>query len=257
MSKILATIWHVSGIAVILYGQYFANFTEDTFGVHYHIVHVPSIMVVFLGVLGLVIATTHYQDMWELIKSLLTNPPSKIRSETDYMESNLRAITTKYYESGTEGLRQGLDASKIPLAWKRIFEQIESKIEIADIRVLILRYENQIQFALNQQIKTLQMVAAAGPSMGLLGTVLGLIKLLAELQDFTKLAPNMALALLTTLYGIFCSIMASPMISHLENKQTLLIRSYEQVLFWIDMVQGKKPSFYLEQSYDQNTNQKG
>ena len=256
MGKIFAPVWHVFGVFVILWGQYFANFREDNFPVLYHIFHVPSIMVVFLGVLGLVISTTHYHDVWDMLKTLIENPPSKIREETDYMESNLRSITSKFYESGAVGIKQGLNASQIPQAWKRIFEQIESKIEMKDIYILVKRYENQMQFALDQHIKTLQMVAAAGPSMGLLGTVLGLIKLLAELNDFSKLAPNMALALLTTLYGIFCSIMASPFISHLENKKNLLIRSYEQVLFWIEMVQEKKPSFYLAQSYDEITDKK-
>lgn len=40
------------------------------------------------------------------------------------------------------------------------------------------------------------------PAMGMIGTVIGLIKLLANMRDFENLGPGMAIALLTTLYGL-------------------------------------------------------
>lgn len=45
-------------------------------------------------------------------------------------------------------------------------------------------------------------LAKAAPAMGLVGTVLGLISLMRDLQDATQLGPSMALALLCTLYGL-------------------------------------------------------
>jgi len=257
MSKLVATIWHLLGIAVLVGGEYYANFTEDTFGVQAHIIHPSSMVVVFVGIIGLVMATTHYKDLWDLFGSLFRNSPSKIRSDIAYMDEHLQTLTAKFYESGAEGLKKGLDPKNIPMAWKRIFDQIEAKIEMKDIKLLVQRHESNMKLNLDQHIKTLQMMAAAGPTLGMLGTVLGLVKLLAELSDFSKIGSNMALALLTTLYGIFCSIMLTPLVSQLENKQTLLTKTYEQVLFWIEMVQDKKPSFYLEQSYDKDPSKKG
>ncbi|RAL24706.1 hypothetical protein DL240_00410 [Lujinxingia litoralis] len=40
------------------------------------------------------------------------------------------------------------------------------------------------------------------PAMGMIGTVIGLIQLLANMRDFEKLGPGMAIALLTTFYGL-------------------------------------------------------
>lgn len=40
------------------------------------------------------------------------------------------------------------------------------------------------------------------PAMGMIGTVIGLIELLANMRDFEKLGPGMAIALLTTFYGL-------------------------------------------------------
>ncbi len=44
--------------------------------------------------------------------------------------------------------------------------------------------------------------------MGMIGTVIGLIKLLANLQDFENLGPGMAIALLTTFYGLLLAHLA-------------------------------------------------
>lgn len=40
------------------------------------------------------------------------------------------------------------------------------------------------------------------PGMGLLGTIIGLVQMLSNMSDPTKLGPGMAIALLTTLYGL-------------------------------------------------------
>ncbi|HZN95792.1 MAG TPA: MotA/TolQ/ExbB proton channel family protein, partial [Myxococcales bacterium] len=45
-------------------------------------------------------------------------------------------------------------------------------------------------------------LARVAPATGLVGTVLGLINLLKDLQRFDQMGPSMALALLCTLYGL-------------------------------------------------------
>ncbi len=45
-------------------------------------------------------------------------------------------------------------------------------------------------------------LARVAPATGLVGTVMGLISLLKDLSDFSKIGPSMALALLCTLYGL-------------------------------------------------------
>ena len=60
--------------------------------------------------------------------------------------------------------------------------------------------------------------AEAGPSLGMLGTVLGLIAMFAAMDDPATLGPAMALALLTTLYGIvFGTLLFGPAAARLER----------------------------------------
>lgn len=57
------------------------------------------------------------------------------------------------------------------------------------------------------------------PAWGMIGTLIGLVLMLNNLDDPSSLGPNMAVALLTTLYGaVLANLVFLPMASKLENK---------------------------------------
>lgn len=57
------------------------------------------------------------------------------------------------------------------------------------------------------------------PAWGMIGTLVGLVLMLSSLDDPSTLGPNMAIALLTTLYGtVLANLVFLPMASKLENK---------------------------------------
>jgi chemotaxis protein MotA len=54
-------------------------------------------------------------------------------------------------------------------------------------------------------------VADVGPAMGMIGTLIGLVQMLANMDDPKQIGPAMAVALLTTLYGaILANMFAKP-----------------------------------------------
>ena len=65
------------------------------------------------------------------------------------------------------------------------------------------------------------------PAFGMIGTLLGLIGMMANLEDTASIGPNMAVALVTTLYGsIFANLVLIPLQMKLEdrNKEELLVK---------------------------------
>lgn len=57
------------------------------------------------------------------------------------------------------------------------------------------------------------------PAWGMIGTLVGLVLMLSNLDDPASLGPNMAVALLTTLYGtVLANLVFIPMASKLENQ---------------------------------------
>ena len=74
----------------------------------------------------------------------------------------------------------------------------------------------------------LKKMAEFAPAMGLIGTLIGLVQMLGNLQDPASIGPSMAVALLTTFYGaVLANMVLMPMASKLErNSEEALVNSY-------------------------------
>lgn len=84
--------------------------------------------------------------------------------------------------------------------------------------------------------KIFDAIGDVGPAMGMIGTLIGLVQMLANMSDPSTIGPSMAVALLTTLYGAMLGTMvALPIADKLE------LRSQEErdaKLLLIDAVSG-------------------
>lgn len=82
----------------------------------------------------------------------------------------------------------------------------------------------------NRSAGILRRAAEVAPAMGLIGTLIGLVQLLGNLQQPESIGPAMALALLTTFYGaVFSNMILSPLASKLERNsgiEALLMNVY-------------------------------
>jgi chemotaxis protein MotA len=62
-------------------------------------------------------------------------------------------------------------------------------------------------------------IGESAPAFGMIGTLVGLVQMLAGLDDPKTIGPAMAVALLTTLYGaVIANLIALPIADKLENK---------------------------------------
>lgn len=71
------------------------------------------------------------------------------------------------------------------------------------------------------------------PAFGMIGTLIGLIQMLRQLQDPSSVGPNMAIALITTLYG---ALIANLFCIPIANK--LGVRSSEEILLKEVIIEG-------------------
>ena len=62
-------------------------------------------------------------------------------------------------------------------------------------------------------------LASMGPAWGMIGTLVGLVLMLADLQDISSVGPHMAVALITTFYGsLLANWICLPMAAKLKEK---------------------------------------
>lgn len=79
----------------------------------------------------------------------------------------------------------------------------------------------------------LEAMGAYAPAFGMIGTLIGLINMLKEMDDPAAIGPNMSVALITTFYGsLFANVLFLPL------AQKLTIRSKSEVLLKELMIEG-------------------
>ncbi len=67
-----------------------------------------------------------------------------------------------------------------------------------------------------------------GPAWGMIGTLIGLVKMLGSLDDVSTVGPSMAVALLTTFYGSFiANYICNPVAAKLKVKNSIEITNKE------------------------------
>jgi chemotaxis protein MotA len=77
----------------------------------------------------------------------------------------------------------------------------------------------------------LKRAAEVAPAMGLIGTLVGLVQMLTQLNDPSSIGPAMAVALLTTFYGaILGTVILAPMAAKLERNASLDITIKDLIL---------------------------
>ena len=85
------------------------------------------------------------------------------------------------------------------------------------IRDLMELELSQMQSRHSYKIGLVNMWVILSPGLGMLGTVVGLIAMLSNLDDKASIGPNMSLALVTTLYGsVFANQLFAPFSSKLQ-----------------------------------------
>jgi len=73
----------------------------------------------------------------------------------------------------------------------------------------------------SKSANVLRKMGEFSPAMGLIGTLIGLVQMLGNLQDPSTIGPSMAVALLTTFYGaVLANVVFLPLAAKLERNST-------------------------------------
>lgn len=92
-------------------------------------------------------------------------------------------------------------------------------------------------------------IADVAPAMGMIGTLIGLVQMLAQMDDPKKIGPAMAVALLTTLYGaVIANAIALPIAEKLALRSQNEALQKSMILEGLDGLQAQMNPILLHQS---------
>jgi chemotaxis protein MotA len=166
----IITFVDIPSVLIVVAGSYFALFTFST---------ISDALGIF-GTLGLTFKTPALNEQG-IISKLMSMSEKARREGLLALEEELEDLDDEFMKKGLRLVVDGTDA------------------EI--IRSLLETELSQIQERHAGKISVVNMWGTLAPGLGMLGTVIGLIGMLKNLEDKSSLGPNMAVALITTLYG--------------------------------------------------------
>ena len=127
---------------------------------------------------------------------------------------NMVALSEKARREGILALEEGLE--DLDDAFMK--NGLRLVVDGTDGNVIRAIMENELSQIESRHMGWIGLVTAWGgyaPGFGMIGTVLGLIGMLNNLEDKSSLGPNMAVALVTTLYG---ALLANWVLGPIANK---------------------------------------
>ena len=135
----------------------------------------------------------------------------------------------KVRQDGIRVLEDDLETIKDPVLKRAVYVAVENGSSASTVEILSAERQN-----LSDRLLTApQVLEAAGnyaPTMGMIGSILGLIHLMQNLQDPSNMGPGIATAFVSTLYG---GVLANLVIMPLANR---LSKYHNEILSQFDLV---------------------
>ncbi len=177
--------------------------------------NVPSIVVVFGGTLAVTIAHQKLGRTLGLV-GVLKNALFDKQQPVEKLIPLIVSLAQKARKEGLVSL-EGEDISDpfmargIRLGVDGLSPELVTETLSGELQALKKRHE--------YGHKILRFMAATAPSMGMIGTLIGLVQMLRTLDDPSSIGPAMAVALLTTLYGaVMAFVIFNPLAEKLESR---------------------------------------
>lgn len=159
-------------------------------------------LIMLIGVpIGLAILTYRFTTLWRSFRGLWLALTRNPRTERNRLVERLVAFGRAIRSERPGEAAAILDAEEDEL-FRHLGRQILEQCDPKEIELDALVVGRRQLYDYRNGEKVFGSLGDFAPAMGMIGTVIGLIKLLASMTDFENLGPGMAIALLTTLYGL-------------------------------------------------------
>lgn len=180
-------------------------------------IDIPAILIVFGGTF---LITTVSFSLSEVVQAQTV----MLRSVIYHAETPANAALHVLYlasiarKSGTLSLENELDSSRQSGFFYRSISMAVDGVPAEEIETTLASELEAIQIRHDRSTGVLRRAGEVAPAMGLIGTLIGLVQMLGNLDNPSLIGPAMAVALLTTFYGaILANMVFLPVANKLER----------------------------------------
>jgi chemotaxis protein MotA len=198
-------------------------------------VNIPGLIIVVVGTLAITIIKYRFSSVMGSMKLAFSTVFLERTQNPILLIQKVRELSGIVRKEGILGLENA--EIKDPFLAKGIGLSIDGHPAEFIEELLIQELEQSIE-RYDTAEKVFRGVAETAPGLGMLGTLVGLVQMLNNMQDPSSVGPAMAVALLTTFYGAFIAqVIAIPLADKLNLKaldehrnMSLVITSVQNIL---------------------------
>ncbi len=204
----------IIGIAVAL-GSLVLAFTFDG-GTISALINPTAALIVFGGTIGATTVCFSMQELKTIPKLIKISLFKELPDEVELIEQIID-LSDKVRREGMLYLEKQLDQFEDSFMHKGI-QLVVDGVDADMIRMIMETEMYSIQEHQNTGIGIFEAAGGYAPTMGIIGTVMGLVHVLGNLESPETLGPAIALAFIATLYGIgSANILWLPIAAKLRN----------------------------------------
>ncbi|MBF0390685.1 MAG: MotA/TolQ/ExbB proton channel family protein [Desulfamplus sp.] len=185
-------------------------------------VDIPSIVIVCGGTVAGVFVAFPLKDVIGLIKVTMKLFLFKLE-KPDGIVANLIEISNKARKGGLLSIEADIANTSDPYLASALQMTVDG-VKTADIAAVMQKKMDLVKESNGTGASMYGTLGSLAPAFGMIGTLIGLVQMLANLDDPASIGPSMAVAMITTFYG---AILANLFFNPMSNK--LKIRCGEEI----------------------------
>lgn len=193
----------------------------------------PSILIVFGGTMSVVLIAFRGED-FRALPSIIAHALFKKDTSIKQRINELLEISSIAKKHGVLSLQKIEGGLRRDTFLHHAVQFASDGYTANDIQRILVGEIDALKKRHEQSANILYRASEVAPTMGLLGTVIGLVQMLANLDDPSSIGPSMALALLTTFYGaVLGTIILAPLGNKLEKNSAQEILEKRLILLTV------------------------
>jgi len=184
-------------------------------------IDVPAILMVVLGTFAVTAISYTGEELREAQPSFRQ---AMFRTEIDPRVAARRVLTLadKARKRGMLSLQGDLYGLRDAPFLQRSLGMLVDGLQVDEIERNMTLEAHALAQGRHRAAAILRRAAEVSPAMGLIGTLVGLVQMLGNLDSPERIGPAMSVALLTTLYGaLMANVVFLPLASKLERNATV------------------------------------
>jgi chemotaxis protein MotA len=178
---------------------------------------VPSLLIVFGGTFGVV---TVCFSLTEMGRAHSVAYRAIVRDDRDPTAAAMAALelADTARRKGILALEQKIDSGSVDAFCRQALGMVLEGAPGEEIENVLKREIHQTMQRHASSAGIFRKAAEVSPGMGLIGTLIGLVQMLSNLNDPASIGPSMAVAVLTTFYGaVLATMVFAPLAAKLER----------------------------------------